>query len=122
MFEVKSDAVKNRLYIKISGFITDQELKEATDKIISNLNGLKPGFDVINDISGIKAGGMPKNTDSLIHAQGLIKKAGVNRIIRVVASVMTKLQFSESGMKAGYAKDAETAPSLEEAEKMLDKK
>jgi hypothetical protein len=122
MHEVKCDTVKNRLYIKIAGFITEQELKETADKTIENVKKLKPGFSTINDISGVKAGDMPQNTADLVRAQNFIHKSGGGRVIRIVSSVITKTQFSASGQKAGYEKEADIAASVAEAEKMLDNK
>jgi len=122
MHEVRCDIIKNRLYIKIAGYISEQELKETADKTIENVKKLRPGFSTINDISEVKAGDMPQNTADLVRAQNFIHVSGGGRVIRIVSSVITKNQFSKSGQKAGSEKDADIAASVEEAERMLDKK
>ena len=118
MFIVRADAAKNRLYVKLAGFFDYDELKASTDKSIEEVKKLKPGFDVINDISEFK----PANQDILKEIERVqihLKKIGVRHVVRVQGnSKLTNLQFSRIGKSVDYA--AEAVDTMEEAEKLLD--
>jgi len=118
MFTIRADVAKNRLYVKLVGFFDYNEMKASTDKTIEEVKKLKPGFDVINDVSEFK----PANQDTLKEierAQAFLKKAGVRHAIRVEGKAkLTNIQFSRIGKAVDYV--AEVVENLEEAEKLLD--
>ncbi len=112
------DKDKNRLYIKLEGLFEYEEAKEAVDRVISESNKLKPGFDIINDILNFKPVSQEAG-EQVLRAQKHVVQKGANRIIRIVdKKTITNLQFNRRSKEAGYI--AEVASSIKEAEKMLD--
>ncbi|MGA2368708.1 MAG: hypothetical protein ABSF74_09110 [Dehalococcoidia bacterium] len=89
-------------------------MKEAADKTIVEVKKLKPGFDIINDISECKPATI-KGIEEIKRAQLVIKEGGVRRVIRIVGHSVTEGQFARKSQEAGY--EADTAPSIAEAEK-----
>ncbi len=120
MYTVTADTVKNRLYVKLVGFFDYKEMKEATDKTIVETAKLKPGFDVITDLSEFKPVGQD-TLDEVKRGQAHLNKAGRRYAIRVEGKMkLTSLQFSRMGKNTDYMPDI--VASLEEAEKLLDAK
>lgn len=119
MFEVHINMAKNRLYITLKGFMSDEEVRDAANEVIKNADKLRPGFDVVNDLSEMKVA-TQDGAKEIARAQHYLAGKGVNRVIRVVVNSVTKTQFNRTGKAAGYSKDADTASSVEEADKMLD--
>jgi len=118
MFTIKADIQKNRLYVKLIGFFDYKEMKACTDKTIEEASKLKPGYDVINDISEFKPAGQD-TLKEVERAQSYLKKTGVRRGIRVEGKAkLTNIQFNRIGKTVDYL--AETVETMEEAEKLLD--
>ena len=118
MFTIKADIQKNRLYVKLVGFFDYKEMKACTDKTIEEASKLKPGYDVINDISEFKPAGQD-TLKEVERAQSYLKKTGVRRGIRVEGKAkLTNIQFNRIGKTVDYL--AETVETMEEAEKLLD--
>ena len=118
MYSVKADIAKNRLYITLQGFIKAEEMKACTDLTISESKTLKPGFDIITDITQFKPAG-PETVKEIERGQAYFKTAKIGRGIRVVGqSVTSSMQFGRTGKAIGYAPD--TVATLAEAEKLLD--
>ena len=109
-YEIRADSNKNRLYVVLEGFFTDQQVKEAADKTIEEIDKLRPGFDVINDISKFK----PASTEgakNIARGQQYALKCGVNRVIRVISDeVIGRMQFERLGHHTHL--DADTAALL----------
>ena len=117
--DIRADVAKNRLYIVLGGFFKDDEVKAAADKCIAEVKKLKPGFVVINDIREFKPAS-PAGADEIKRAQIFVKQSGGAKIIRVVGeAVLSQAQFERQAKEAGVASD--TAASVAEAEKLLDK-
>jgi hypothetical protein len=120
MFTVEADIQKNRLYSKMVGYFDYNEMKECTDKTISEVKKLKPGFDVITDLSEFKPVGQD-TLDEVARGQAFLKKAGVRHAIRVEGKFkLTSMQFSRMGKSVDYVPDI--VATREEAEKLLDDK
>ena len=118
MFTVKADVQKNRLYVTLVGFFDYKLMKECTDKTVEEVNKLKPGFDVITDISEFKPVGQD-TLDEVARGQAFFKKAGIRRGIRVEGqSKLTGGQFSRLGKTVDY--NPNVVENLEAAEKLLD--
>jgi hypothetical protein len=116
-YDVRADTQKNRLYLVLNGFFSEDEAKEAADKTIREAKKLQPGFDVINDISAFKPAS-PRGAEEIKRAALFVRKHGVARIIRVVPSTtIGSMQFARKSREVGY--DAGVASSIEEAEKIL---
>jgi hypothetical protein len=114
--DIRADVMKNRLYLILGGFFEDPEMKTIADKVIAEVKKLKPGFDIINDISQCKSAS-EKGILELLRAQTFIKQSGVNKVVRITGDVITQAQFSRQGKEAGY--DALTAATISDAERVL---
>lgn len=115
---VRADTAKNRLYITLRGFLTDSEVKAAADTVIAEASKLRPGFDAINDITTFEPVS-PEGTAEMVRAQQFVKTHGVRRIIRIQPQPsLGGLQLRRKAKEIGY--EADTATSIEEAEKLLD--
>lgn len=117
MFTVKADIIKNRLYVVMNGFFEYKEMKECTDKTIEESKKLKPGYDVVTDISQFKAVGQDALAE-VTRGQAYFKKSGVRHAIRVIGDAkIASSQFSRVGKTVDYV--PETVATLAEAEKAL---
>ena len=119
-FDIKIDVPKNRCITVLSGFIQEDEAKQIVDKYIAELSKLKPGFDVIADISGAKPA-TAKAAEEIRRIQTYFVEHGVNRVIRITGdAVLTQMQLDRVAKEVGFA--ANTATSVEEAARILDGK
>jgi hypothetical protein len=118
MYHIKVDETKNRLYISINGTLPMEEAQKAKRKIEFSITQLKPGFDVINDISKlIRADDIAGSV--LKEIMILLIQKGVRRVIRVVGtSKIGLIQFANNSLQIEQYK-LSYVPSLEEAEKLL---
>jgi hypothetical protein len=118
-FDIQANIPKNRLYLRLVGFMSDEDAATVADRIISEVGKLKTGFAIINDISGLKPASQVA-AEHLRRAQDLSIKRGSGRIIRVVGSqAITQMQWNRT-LKESQGKAAEVAATFEDAEKMLD--
>lgn len=122
-YMIRADIAKNRLYMVLKGFFTDEEIHTAAQKTVEEIKKLKPGFAVINDISTFKPASQ-QGAEEIKRVQIFTHERGVKRIVRVVgkdkvASAITAMQFSRTQQEAGYT--ADIVGTIEEAEKLLDK-
>lgn len=114
---IKADNDKNRLYITLNGFFSDQEVSAAVDAIIDGAKQLKTGFDVINDISNFKPASQDAKSE-MKRAQVFVKENGAKRVIRVVGeATISSMQLSSTAKEAGY--EADTVATMADAEKLL---
>jgi hypothetical protein len=120
MYTVKVDVAKNRLYITMVGFLKADEMKACTDQVILETKKLKPGYDVITDISQFKPADQ-EAVKEIERGQAHFKATLIGHGIRVVGkSAVTSMQFSRTGKAVGYIPDA--VATVAEAEKLLDSK
>jgi hypothetical protein len=118
MFTIKADIQKNRLYVKLVGYFDYNEMKASTDKTIEEVKKLKPGYDLINDISEFKPAGQD-TLKELERAQAYLKKTGIRHGIRVEGKAkLSSIQFNRIGKTVDYIPD--TVETMAEAEKLLD--
>ena len=115
---MRADTSKNRLYVVLDGYFSDEKVKEACSKVLREVRKLKPGFTAINDISGFRPAS-PQGAAEMQRAQGVIMEAGLTRVVRIVGSALGEMQFRRTSRNAGYG--ASTAASIQEAERMLDR-
>jgi hypothetical protein len=119
-YDVHADVVRNRLYVVLDGFFSDEEAKEVTDLVIGEIDKLRPGFDVINDISKFKPL-TPAGVQEIARAQRFTEAKGVRRIVRISSeSVIGGMQFERVSHKSYDHSQANFASSVEEAEHMLE--
>jgi len=118
-YEIRADSARNRLYVRMAGAMTDDEARDVAAAIIGEIRKLGPGFAVINDISALKPAS-EKASEYLRSAQEASVKRGSGRVIRVVGSqAITHLQWNRT-LKDTRGAAAETAATVEEAERMLE--
>lgn len=117
MFEVTSDAGKNRLYITLAGHLDGAERQTAIKTILVEAAKLAPGFDVVSDISELHASDQEGFKDFL-RAKSALKLKGVGSVIRVVKIPLSRIQVARISEEAGY--EAEQVDSREEADRRLD--
>ena len=118
--EIRADVMKNRLYLRLVGFMTDEQAVMVADQIIAEIQKLRPGFTVINDISGLKPAS-PIATEHLRRAQEASARRGHGRIIRIVGDqALTQMQWNRTLKASSQGAAAEVATTLAEAERMLD--
>jgi hypothetical protein len=122
MIKVTSNTTKNRLYLKLAGLLTVQEINEGIEKQLKpELKKMKAGFSIISDISEFKP--TSEEGRQLIQvAMGEAKKAGMGDVVRIVPNgeaLITANQWQRTSRQAGYM--AVQVQDLAEAEKLLDK-
>jgi hypothetical protein len=117
MFEVHSDAGRNRLYITLAGHMESTERQSAIKAILTESAKLGPGFGVVTDISGLFPSDQEGFKD-LLRAKSGLRMKGVGPIIRVVKIPLSRLQVERISEEAGY--EAESVSSIEEADRRLD--
>jgi len=118
MYKIKTDIVRNRLYITITGVLSLDEANRARHTIEVEVGSLKPNFDLINDISKFIHGDEEAGKVLQIIMVFLIQKK-VNNVIRVVGASKTGLmQFANNSLPIGSYK-LKYVPTLEEAESLL---
>jgi hypothetical protein len=120
MFEAEADVRNNRLYLTLSGRMEREELETAADEAVAAAERLRDGFDIINDLSGF-APPSPEAAKPIKRAQAELVELGVDRVVRVVdddTSQVVVRAFDRRSKDVGYS--GETAPSVAEAERLLD--
>jgi hypothetical protein len=117
--DIRADIPRNRMYVRMVGFMTDDDARRVADAIIAEIQKLRPGFAVINDIRDLKPTS-PTASDHMRRAQEASVKHGCGRVIRVIGEqVITQMQWNRT-LKAVRGSGAEAAASVEEAERMLE--
>jgi hypothetical protein len=117
--EIRADVPRNRLYMRLTGFMTEADARRVADTLIAEYEKLRPGFVIINDIRDLKPT-TPAASEQMRRAQEAAVKHGFSRAIRVIGDqVITHMQWSRT-LKAAHGRDAETAATMEEAERLLD--
>jgi len=119
MYEVTSNQHKNRLYFTLKGFMSADEIKQATEESIRQMERLKPGFTVISNIAEFSVAG-PEATSYISKMQGVAAQLGVRKVVRVVKSTISSMQFKRTQHLADANYETEDVYSVEEAERLLD--
>lgn len=121
MYQSRTDIERNRIYVTLKGRITAEESGQAARQIITDISTLKPGFDVVTDISEFEPV-TKKETETLLKVHKVLAEKGVNRIARVVGTELKatvgKIQFERTSRQSKIV--AENFDSLEDAERYLD--
>jgi len=117
MFKVVADVAKNRLYITLGGHFAAAETNLAVEAVTREVAKLRPGFDLINDVTEA----FPTDeygTKELMRMQRLLMSLGLRRVIRVTKVLLTELQLERISKQAGY--HSIVVSSVEKAERLLD--
>jgi hypothetical protein len=117
MFQVTANPERNRLYIVLAGHLEPSERLEAAKAVAAGIAKLRPGFDIVNDLSGLH----PTNGQGLkelVRVQAAAKIKGLRSVVRVTGIPLSRLQLERMAQETGW--EFETAASLEEADALLD--
>jgi hypothetical protein len=117
MYEVHSDAGRNRLYITLAGHMDSTERQATIKAILTEAANLEPGFGVVTDISGLFPSDQEGFKD-LLRAKSGLRMKGAGPIIRVVKIPLSRIQVERISEAAGY--EAESVSSIEAADRRLD--
>lgn len=119
-YELKIDRVKNRLYIRISGFFRGRDVDPAMTDLEVALRDVRPGFDTITDLSDFVPGA-PGASAALAKGGEMIKAAGRRRGVRISGGLVTGLMQFQRMLKGVFDEDnTRYAKSVQEAEAILD--
>lgn len=118
-YDIRANAAKNRLYLKLEGTMSEDDARKVYETILAEIEKLKPGWAVVNDISALKPAD-DKASEYLRKAQAASAKAGVKRVVRVVGSQsITNLQWNRT-LQETQGIRADVVASVADAEKLLD--
>jgi len=115
--EVRVDPAKNRLYLLLRGFWSEEMAAAVSARVKQQAKALKPGFSIINDISQLKIG--PPGAAAIVkECQEWLGAQGAGRVVRIVAddNPLAKIQFKRTSQEV-Y--EANMATTVQEAEQML---
>ncbi len=117
--KVITDLKKNRLYIIFDSDVKKNDVEQIYTDIRFGVADLKPGFDVVNDLSNATIGHL-SGASTFKKISNFLSNNQVGRVIRVIGGTsllfkqVSKLSDSISGYKPEYVK------TVEEAEQLLD--
>ncbi len=117
MFKITANPEKNRLYVTLEGHLDPALRMEAAKAFMAAIAQLRPGFDIVNDLSGLH----PTDAEglkSLVRMQAAAKIKGVRTVIRIARIALSRLQLERTAQETGWG--FETAATLQEAEERLD--
>jgi hypothetical protein len=118
LFEIRPHVGKNRLYVTLTGTLSEAEAREFTLQAAEAVDRLRRGFVTIAVISSLD----PLSPEAIDQLKPFVKDCvgrGERQAIRVVGkSTQAAVQFEKLGKHSGQS--AHLAFSLEEAERMLD--
>jgi hypothetical protein len=118
MHNIRADLEKNRLYLTFSGFSTVEAATVARQEVEAAVRQLKPGFDVVTDLSEYKPA-MSEITQTIQQMQVFLKQSGLRRAVRIASpNPLTNIQFARTARVAGL--EAEIVSSVVEADALLD--
>ena len=102
MHDIRCETRLNRIYIRLEGFFTPEEMRKCVDETIAAARRLRPGYEVITDISQMKPGN-DAVAKEIERAQAHFVASGAKRGVRVVGpSVVSGMQFKRTGSQVGY--------------------
>lgn len=116
--DIHVDIGKNRIFLCVQGRVEDSEAKSIADSIIKEMDRLRPGFDIVSDLSRAE----PLGPEGLAQVKRILeahraRKAG--RAVRIVGrSTEVALQFARTSKE--FQHEAYLCFSREEAERWLD--
>jgi hypothetical protein len=117
-FSIRYDEGKQRLYLVLSGLMSDDDAREAGEQTIEMVKKLPQGFSIVTDISEFR----PLSQVGVAHvrrAAEFCAKCGMKATARVVGISPTALQqFQRIAKEGNYT--AYTARTVAEAEALLD--
>jgi hypothetical protein len=104
MWAIRGFTAENRLYVKMAGEFDYKGAKQFSNHILTVLDSLRSGCDVIVDISRIKESGDRKNAFHIRKVACTLAQLNVSRIIRIAGGASKKIKerldtiFEETGL------------------------
>lgn len=118
MYDIRVDTVKNRLYVTLTGFFALDEIKKCGNETIEATKRLRPGYDVVTDITQFKVG-TPEVAEDIKRVQHHFSVSGVRQGVRIVGrNPIAKIQFRRTGSEVAYNSTDVATPA--DAEALLD--
>lgn len=118
--EFRVDRIKNRLYIRLSGFFRGKDVEPAMVALEEALTDLKPEFDTVTDLSDFVPGS-PGATSALTRGGELLKEKGRRRGVRVTVGLMTGIMQFQRLLKGVFdSTTTRSAKTVAEADMILD--
>jgi len=118
--EFRVDQVKNRLYIKLSGFFRGNDAQSVMDGLEAALRDVQPDFDVVTDLSDFVPGS-PGATAALTKGGELVREKGRRYGVRITGGLMTGIMQFQRLLKGVFDEtNTKMAKSVQEADDMLD--
>jgi hypothetical protein len=117
-FQLKTVRGRNRFHLKVWGHPTPEGAFDCASLAIAELSKLRPGFDVLSDVSGLSSlpNACMQHVDRLTSFLSANKVGRVVRVCGPLPDIILKLE--RQARAKGYA--AHLATSVEEAEALLD--
>ena len=120
MYEVKAQVAKNRMLIRMAGHVTEFDCQEMFRLFMAEIQRLKPGFDLINDVRELtNLPPFPRDVAEVVGAE--LRERGVRRVVRVVGrQAAVTVALEKTSKVLGHS--AALAYSMDEAEAVLERK
>jgi hypothetical protein len=120
-YQYRTDPVKNRLYIRLSGFFKERDVPPMLEELEQVLDDLRPGFDVVTDLSHFKPGS-PAAASFIRKGAEMIKARGRRNAVRITGTILTGVMQFKRVIEGVFSEDSvRYAKTLEEAEHILDR-
>ncbi|MBN3039922.1 MAG: hypothetical protein JW867_02220 [Candidatus Omnitrophica bacterium] len=103
MYEIKTNAVRNTLFVTLKGVFTAQQSKEILKDIPKKLSQLKNDFTLLTDMCSLKE--IEDQARPYIEkTMNLLNKHGVSKIIRIIPESSDDIGFNIMSL-FHYSKD-----------------
>jgi len=119
MYSVRYDAGKNRLFLKIDGYLPGEEAVKFREEIEATLPQTKPGFTLLVDLSTSKAL-PPESTVEINKARSAGVGYGIRKGALITNSALVKMQAERTMKHAEKSFEELSFTTVEEAEAFLD--
>ena len=116
--DIDVDVGKNRIFLCVRGRVDDTEAKSIADSIIKEMDRLRPGFDIVTDLSRAEPLG-PEGVSQFKRLLEAHRERKAGRTVRIVGrSAQVALQFARTSKELQH--EPYLCFSREEAERWLD--
>jgi anti-anti-sigma regulatory factor len=116
--DIDVDVGKNRIFLCVRGRVDDAEAKSIADSIIKEMGRLRPGFDIVTDLSQAEPLG-PEGVNQFKRLLEAHRARKAGRAVRIVGrSKDVALQFARTSKELQH--EPYLCFSREEAERWLD--
>ncbi len=118
MHKFVADTIKNRYFMQMEGFYTEEKMRMAANEAMLEAKKMKPGFTIINDSADLHIHDM-EGVKYLGKMMEHAKKQGVKTIIRLVKDKLSQAQLQEQSKKSNIGIEIIEVTSVDEVEEYL---